>query len=185
MENNTKITLAFMISLLSLVASIGSPLLQNYSKTEIISMNETKLYELYSSLIINTSSNISELTGYYVCNVTGNISKFARVSSTGVTGYPFIESNSGRMYCGSDNNRGVWQTITEFSENLGINPYDYIIEKSKEEENIATKEDVTNPMIYTSKSKCNIQEALDKFKDVDEWACSPYPVCCQPIEVKK
>ena len=79
---------------------------------------------------------ISELDGYYICDVIGenSMGEYARLSGTRYTAYPYVESNVGRKYCTNGEVKGTWYTLYEYSEELGIDPYTLLTQEEVIEE---------------------------------------------------
>jgi len=102
-----KIKNGFLIVLVSVLASMGTTITSDYT--------------------INQA--INELDGFYICDSTQQVLEFVRISSTQVTGYPYLESNTGRVICeDSDGTNGQWWALRIYAEKNNINPYDLLIQ---------------------------------------------------------
>jgi len=75
----------------------------------------------------------NELKDHYICSIDDNIVEFkGGISGTKYTGYPFEDSRKGAKRCGTTDNKGIWIKLSEYAEEVGIDPYDLLIQ---EEEN--------------------------------------------------
>ena len=129
-----KIQTSFMIAILALLISIGVPA---YDRT-VGSVLE------------------DELKDYYICSVNDNILEFkGGISSTGYTGYPYLESRAGYKRCGTTENKGIWVNLKEYGKMIGLDPYTLLEENE-------VKTDVPNPTEGKS-WKCN-HEGCIKIK---------------------
>jgi hypothetical protein len=92
----------------------------------------------------------NELGDYYVCNINQNIQEFkGGISGTGYSGYPFVDSRIGAVYCGSSLNKGNWIRISEYANSLGIDPYELISQDKKS--------DIPSPLFGTKRWVCNLE----------------------------
>lgn len=91
------------------------------------------LIALISSIGIQVTPDLfnNELKDYYICSIDDNIQEFAGgISGTGYSGYPFIDSRKSPVYCGMSENKGVWESLKTYADDLGIDPYDLITTES-------------------------------------------------------
>ena len=98
----------------------------------VIAVITTLGFNVGSDYTINQA--ISELDGFYICDSTQQVLEFVRISSTKVTGYPYQESNVGRVICeDSDGVNGQWRTLQNYANDNNIDPYDILIQPVQEE----------------------------------------------------
>ena len=80
----------------------------------------------------------NELKDYFTCDQTGEIEEFpGGISGTKYSGYPFIDSRKGAVYCGTSENKGTWINLKEYAEDNNLDMYELILaelEKEKQEE---------------------------------------------------
>lgn len=87
------------------------------------------LIALVSSIGVQVTPDLfnNELKDYYICSIDDNIQEFAGgISGTGYSGYPFIDSRKSAQYCGTSDNKGSWESLKDYAEFLGLDPYDLI-----------------------------------------------------------
>lgn len=81
--------------------------------------------------VLSTTAN--ELANYYICDKTELIKEFkGGVSGTQYSGYPFVGSTKGGVYCGTSLDKGKWIKLSDYSNNLGIDPYELLEKKEIE-----------------------------------------------------
>ncbi len=112
MENKT----TFTIALIALIISLSVPLTER----------------TFGDVFTN------ELKDYYVCNIDKSIKEFpGRVSGARYSGYPYIDSRKGAIYCGTSDNKGEWMQIEIYAKSVGIDPYD-LLQKGEELKKVPT-----------------------------------------------
>ena len=85
----------------------------------------------------------NELKDYYICDKTEMIKEFkGGVSGTQYSGYPFSGSTKGAVYCGTSLDKGKWIKLNDYSNNLGIDPYELL-----------QKEEVIPKVVYKEYAK--------------------------------
>jgi hypothetical protein len=97
-----------------------------------------------------------ELSGYYVCSLTGDIQEFkGGISGTGYTGYPNLENRKGYLTCGTTSNKGEWLTIEQYAEFIGIDPDNTLDEQDDNYNIINTKTQKWGENVFIcSQSEC-------------------------------
>ena len=102
-----KIKKGFLIVLVSVLASMGTTITSDYTVNQAI----------------------NELDGFYICDSTQQVLEFVRISSTKVTGYPYLESNVGRIICEDlEGVNGQWYTLQDYAILNEIGPYTLLIQ---------------------------------------------------------
>jgi hypothetical protein len=96
----------FVISLIALLVSVGVPI------------SERAFGDVFSN----------ELKDYYRCDSSGVIKEFkGGVSGTLYSGYPFVGSRAGVVYCGSSENKGKWVKLSDYAQSVGVDPYELLL----------------------------------------------------------
>lgn len=111
MVDNSKT--ALVIAIIALLTSIGIPVTDK-----------------------TIGQGLDELNGYYVCDVLGadSLGKYARVSSTAYSAYPYADSNAGYKRCTDGATSGKWLTVKAYADSIGIDPYELLAQKEPQVE---------------------------------------------------
>lgn len=122
-------------------------------------MEQTKQNIIAGIIIILASLGITatpgiltnELADYYICDKTDEISEFKGGVSktTGYSGYPFIDSRKGPVYCGTSDNKGTWISLSQYAEDNDLDVYELILAEMEEgeQEEPEPEEKPVNPIV--------------------------------------